>query len=185
MVNKDIIRGLRAKLNHVRKSWVDEVPSILWAYRTTPQEATREMPFSMVYGTKAVAPMEIGVESVRIKSYGKDNAQGRALDLDLIEEKREVADSRLIRYKQRICSADNQKAKRRSFQVDEWVWKKMQPAGEVGKLEPKWKCSYQVNKKLSAGTYYLRDKIGKELTKLWNAFHLRLAHPPQQRKEVI
>ncbi|GAA0185104.1 hypothetical protein LIER_32392 [Lithospermum erythrorhizon] len=35
-------------------SWVEELPRIVWSLRSTPNQATREAPFSLVYGTEAV-----------------------------------------------------------------------------------------------------------------------------------
>ena len=40
---------------------VDEFPMVLWAHRITPKEATGEMLFSLVFGTKVVIPVEIGL----------------------------------------------------------------------------------------------------------------------------
>lgn len=73
--------------------------NILWAYKTISWEVTGEISFSLVYGIEAVALVEIGVESAQIESYGDDNMQLRALDLDLIEEKGEIVALRLIGYK--------------------------------------------------------------------------------------
>ena len=43
-------------------SWAwspSEVPRIVWSYHTTPQSNTHETPFSLVYGTDAMIPVEI------------------------------------------------------------------------------------------------------------------------------
>jgi transposase InsO family protein len=36
--------------------WVKELPSVLWAMRTTPSRATGHTPFSLVYGSEAMLP---------------------------------------------------------------------------------------------------------------------------------
>lgn len=42
-------------------------------------------------------------------------------------------------YRERMVRAYNKNVIARGFQVGDLVLKKDQPAGEVGKLEPKWK----------------------------------------------
>jgi len=50
-------------LERAKGRWVEELPNVLWAYRTTPRRSTREMPFSMTYGTEIVILVEIRLES--------------------------------------------------------------------------------------------------------------------------
>ncbi|KAL5579076.1 hypothetical protein UlMin_011518 [Ulmus minor] len=59
-VNKTIKNNLERKLNGAKGAWVDELPRVLWAYRTTCRTSTNETPFSMTYGTEVVVPTEIG-----------------------------------------------------------------------------------------------------------------------------
>ncbi|XP_042419314.1 uncharacterized protein LOC122007850 [Zingiber officinale] len=40
ITNREIIRGLKTKLDHVGRSWMDELSSVLWTYRTMPQKVT-------------------------------------------------------------------------------------------------------------------------------------------------
>jgi len=40
------------------ETWSEEVPIILWAYHTTPQSTTKEMPFGLVYGSDAIIPVK-------------------------------------------------------------------------------------------------------------------------------
>lgn len=39
--------------------WLDELPSVLWSLRTTPNRSTGYTPFFMVYGAEAVIPTDI------------------------------------------------------------------------------------------------------------------------------
>ena len=58
--NKVLLRGLKRRLDSAKGNWVDELPQVLWAYRTTPHSSTKESPFRLTYGTEAVIPVEIG-----------------------------------------------------------------------------------------------------------------------------
>ncbi|GKC51193.1 reverse transcriptase domain-containing protein [Tanacetum coccineum] len=40
------------------EAWVDELPQVLWAHRTTPKSSNGEIPFSLVYGSEVVIPIE-------------------------------------------------------------------------------------------------------------------------------
>ncbi|XP_042418192.1 uncharacterized protein K02A2.6-like [Zingiber officinale] len=102
VVNREIVRDLKVKLDHVGGNWVEELSSILWAYRTTPRESTGLTPFHLVYGNEAVVPIEIGVSSVKRTLYDEGNAEWRLAELDLISETRDRTTARLEAYRQRM-----------------------------------------------------------------------------------
>ena len=54
-VNKVIMNGLKKRLDNAKERWVEELPHVLWTYRT-PRKSTGETPFSMTYGAEAVIP---------------------------------------------------------------------------------------------------------------------------------
>ena len=41
----------------------------LWAYRMTTRVPTRETPFRLTFDTEAVIPVEVGLTSLRVKTY--------------------------------------------------------------------------------------------------------------------
>ena len=43
-VNKVIVNGLKKRLDDAKGKWVEELPHVLWTYRTTPRRFTRETP---------------------------------------------------------------------------------------------------------------------------------------------
>ena len=43
--NKVIINGIKKRLDDVKGKWVEELPHVLWTYRTTPHKSIRETPF--------------------------------------------------------------------------------------------------------------------------------------------
>ena len=65
VVNKVIVNGLKKRLDEAKGKWVDELPYVLWMYRTTPQRSTGETPFSMTYGSEAVIPLKTGFLTLR------------------------------------------------------------------------------------------------------------------------
>lgn len=69
-------------MDDVKGGWVEVLPSVLWVYWTTPKLATREMPFSLVYGTRVVVLVEIELETTRVNTYDGVNAEQGFLYLD-------------------------------------------------------------------------------------------------------
>ena len=54
--NKAIVNMLKKRLEGAKGRWAEELPNILWAYRTTLRRSTGETSFSLTYGVEAVIP---------------------------------------------------------------------------------------------------------------------------------
>ena len=46
------------------REMVDELPGVLWAYRTTSRKPTGMSPFPVMYGMKAIIPTKIGMHTL-------------------------------------------------------------------------------------------------------------------------
>ncbi|CAL8125951.1 unnamed protein product [Prunus armeniaca] len=71
-VNKIIKKTLKTKLDKAKVCWPELLPEVLWSYRTTFHTSTGETPFSLSFGTEAVAPVEIGQPTYRTSTYEAD-----------------------------------------------------------------------------------------------------------------
>ncbi|KAJ9556978.1 LOW QUALITY PROTEIN: hypothetical protein OSB04_011592 [Centaurea solstitialis] len=67
--NKVIINSIRKRLKGAKGKWVEELPSVLWANRTTPRASTGQTPYSLVYGCEAVLPIEARIPVARNRTY--------------------------------------------------------------------------------------------------------------------
>ena len=95
---------LKTKLEDHKGKWVEYLPKVLWAYRTTCKSATRETSFALAFGTEAVALVEDGLESPRVKFVSTEcNEETLCLNLDLLEEKREQALKRAEDYQRKTA----------------------------------------------------------------------------------
>ena len=93
------MNGLKKRLDDVKGKWVDELPHVLWTYRTTPHRSTGETPFLMTYGAKVVIPLETGFPSLRTSLFAPDsNYSLLEKSLDLVEERRENVMVQLAYY---------------------------------------------------------------------------------------
>ncbi|XP_059649894.1 uncharacterized protein LOC132295604 [Cornus florida] len=61
ITNRTIFSCLKKKLEKLKTKWYENLPRVLWAYRTTPRRPTGESPFAMAYGSEAVIPTEAAV----------------------------------------------------------------------------------------------------------------------------
>ena len=86
VVNKVIVNGLKKRLDDAKGKWVEELPHVLWTYRTTPRRSTGETPFSMTYGAEAIISLETGFPTLRTSAFISDGNDGLLeKSLDLIE----------------------------------------------------------------------------------------------------
>ena len=78
---------------------MEELPYILWTYRTTPRRSTRETPFSMSYRADAVIFIKTGFPTLKTQMFNpNDNDRLLERSLDLVEERRENAMVQLAYY---------------------------------------------------------------------------------------
>ena len=78
----------------------DELPGVLWAYKTTVKTLTGETPFKLTYGSETVIPAEVHMANHRVTMYqDKDTEEQLRLNLDLIGEVRTDVEERTARYK--------------------------------------------------------------------------------------
>ncbi|KAL2226706.1 UNVERIFIED_CONTAM: hypothetical protein Sindi_2029300 [Sesamum indicum] len=167
------IRSVKTRLNS-KGSWLDELPGVLWAYRTTPRSSTGETPFCLVFGTEALIPAEIGEESHRVTMYDPAiNREERCLDLEVIEEKREIAYAKILHHKSLMMKSYNKRLRPKQFQVGDLVLKKVEVSKHVGKLDPGWEGPYKVTEIKRRGTYRLQDLEGRDLPRPWNVQNLK------------
>ena len=98
-MNKTILNGLKRRLDGAKGRWVEELPNILWAYRTTPRRSMGETTFSLTYGAEVVIPIEVSLCSARVAGFDPvQNADLMMECLDWLEECREAATIRLAEY---------------------------------------------------------------------------------------
>ena len=147
--NAEVLRGLRTKtfdrLHKSGRRWIDELPAVLWSIRTTPNRATGQTPFSIVYGAEAVLPTELTYGSPRVLSYDElEQEQMRQDDAMLLEEDRLRAAVRAACYQQALRRYHSRKVHARSFEEGDLVLRHVQSAKNSNKLTPKWEGPYRV-----------------------------------------
>ncbi|RDX93255.1 Retrovirus-related Pol polyprotein, partial [Mucuna pruriens] len=89
------VRRLKTCLSVTYKDWHDMLPYALHEYRTSVCTPTGATPYSLVYGTEVVLPVEVEILSLRVLTEAEldepEWAQSLLDQLNLIEEKRLTA----------------------------------------------------------------------------------------------
>nr|GEW21688.1 hypothetical protein [Tanacetum cinerariifolium] len=134
------------------KNWVEELPHVLWAYRTMIKSSHSDTPFSLTYRTEAVIPAKIRMLTYRTVAVDVvNNDEELRLNLDLLEEHRELAVIRDFVYRSNNASH-----------------------AVVGrKLGPKWEGPYEVTEALGNRAYKLWSTEGTVLPRTWNVTNLK------------
>nr|GFB56099.1 reverse transcriptase domain-containing protein [Tanacetum cinerariifolium] len=146
--NRSLGEGIKARLDKHKGRWVEELSHVLWAHRTTIKVSTGDTPFSLVYGTEAVIPAEIGMPTIR-------TAEAKA--------------------KSKMKGYYDAKVRGGSFRPGDFMYHAngVSHAEDAGKLGPKWEGPYEVTEALGNGAYKLRDMDGRELPRTWNICNLK------------
>ena len=77
---------------------MDELPEVLWAYRTTTYKPTGISPFEITYGMEAIIPTKIGIPTIRTNVPEQGNANVVIKDLDTVNELQESGAIRIASY---------------------------------------------------------------------------------------
>ena len=177
VANRSLLKIIKTRLEGAKGVWPDELPGVLWAYRTIVRTPTGETPFKLAYGSKAVIPAKVHMANHRVTMYqDKDNEEQLRLNLDLIDEVRTDAEERTTRYKNLMARQHDAMVKPRQFNIRDLVLKKVSlttknPAH--GKLGPNWEGPYRIINCKRQGSYYLEALDGRKLETPWNVEHLR------------
>ncbi|XP_075645024.1 uncharacterized protein LOC142616016 [Castanea sativa] len=96
VMNRSLLKIIKTRLEGAKGILPEELPSVLWAYKTTTRTPTGETLFRLVYGSKLVILAKVGLMSYRFGNHDESkNDEAMRLQLDLVDEVRATADQRL------------------------------------------------------------------------------------------
>ena len=64
--NGELMKILSKVTQHQGKNWDLEIPSALWAYRTSVKTGTGFTPFHLVFGKEALLPVEVELPAIKM-----------------------------------------------------------------------------------------------------------------------
>ncbi|KAL6333133.1 hypothetical protein AAG906_028316 [Vitis piasezkii] len=174
--NKTLITALKKRLEQAKGKWVEELPGVLWAYRTTPGRPTETLlRLKIWYG--CAHSIEIRLPTIRTEAAKQDDANAElGRSLDWADEVRETASIRMADYQQRASAHYNRKVRPRSFKNGTLVLRKVfENTTEMGagKFQANWEGPYIVSKSSESGAYHLQKLDGTPLLRPWNVSNLK------------
>ena len=117
---------IKTRLEGAKGVWLDELPGVLWAYRTIVRTPTGKTPFKLAYGSEAVIQAEVHMASYRVKKYqAEENEEQLRLNLDLMDEVRMDAEQRTARYKNLMARQYDAMVKPMRFNIGNLVLKRV------------------------------------------------------------
>jgi hypothetical protein len=146
------------------KNWHKELPSVLWVLRTNINRATRDTPFSLVYGAEAVLPPEIYLESTRVAHFNlEDQAKARELDVNLLEEGRNTALSNVHKYQVALKRYYNKSVVQKELNIGDLVSKKDIRTKDKHTFSNPWEGPFIVVDVVAPVAYVLAEVDGSML----------------------
>ena len=166
-MNRSLLKIIKTRLEGAKGIWPEELPSVLWAYRTTARTPTGETPFRLAYMSEAVIPTKVGLTSYKVDNHDEQrNDEAMCLQLDLLDEVKTTVKQRLAWYQNLIAKHYNSRVRHKDFQVDDLVLRKVMGASKdpiQGKLVPNWEELYRITSWQRKGTYHLETLNGQKL----------------------
>ena len=155
---------------------MDELPRVLWAYRTPARQPTGISHFALTYGMEAIVLTEIGMPTLRNDLLEQSNAETVIKDLDTTNELREAAVVQITSYHIRLANLYNKCVKLRMFQPGDLVLRKVfentaDPSAE--KFQQNWEGLYIVTRLDESRSYALDKLDGTPIPRMWNVMHLK------------
>jgi hypothetical protein len=166
--------------NGAKELWDEHLDSCTFAYNTSRQESTLYTPFEIMFGRKAVLPIDIDENGpcVPIDISDEDTRQSlECMTNNRIRVLNEVKEN-IIKAQQKQREVYNRKHSNPSkFVIGTSVLKKdfMRKKRKGGKLDHKWLGPYVIAKDLGRGFYALSEGENV-IVKRVNGAHLKIYH---------
>jgi hypothetical protein len=173
LVTSGIKKRLMTPLKRAAGSWPEELPSVLWSLRTTPNRSTQYTPFFMVHGAEAVLPSDVRHNAPRVAAYVEaDSVAALEDDVDALDEARDIALAHSAVYQQSLRNYHSRRVRSRSFSEGDLMLRLKQKSHH--KLESPWEGPYIIDEVIPGGAYRLKDqKTGVIYSNPWNVAQLR------------
>ncbi|XP_068477264.1 uncharacterized protein [Phaseolus vulgaris] len=134
----------------------------------------KETPFSLVYESDAMIPVEIQESSPRFQNFVVEEPnEGKKVNLDILDEVRDQARIKAEALKKRVEQKQRSKLRPLQFQVADLVMRKAHPYQLEKKLSPKWTGPFRVVEVLGNGAYRLETLEDGAIPRTLNGANLK------------
>jgi hypothetical protein len=168
---------------------------VLWAYWSSPKTATGFSPFLLVYGTEAIAPVEIAIPTPHVVQGTKNDVDAsmctelRTCDLEALEETRNQALEKTRRYHLKMVGAYGKIVKERIFATGQLVLKAAdyvrRGLPSPSKFASNWEGPYMIREAHASGYYKLAKADGTVLMDPVNGKWLKYYYSEWEVVEIL
>jgi len=67
-----LLKIIKTWLERAKGIWPDELPNVLWVYRTTVRTPIGKTPFKLACGSDAVIPAKVDLTSYKVAHYNNE-----------------------------------------------------------------------------------------------------------------
>lgn len=160
-------------MNSYGRGWIEEVLLVLWSMRTTPNRATDETPFTLVYGAEAVILSELSYGSPRVKAFNEaTQGERRRDDVNFLEEIYCREAVRAARYQQELCRNHSRRIHPHYLEVGDLVLRRLRSRQGANNISRKWEGPYRVVLVTRPGYVRVETDDGEPVTNSWNIKNL-------------
>ena len=95
---------------------------MVWGLRTQPSRNTGVSPYFIVFGSKAVLPVDVAFRAPRVENYNEENSdQAQLIEVDSLEEERLVTCVWMTKYLNSLRRYYNRNVNEKFFVVGDLV----------------------------------------------------------------
>ena len=152
--NRVLLRILSKMVHEYEGGWTKHLLETLLAYWSSSKTTTELSPFSLVYDTEAISPVELLVPTLKVV-HGQETdmdattcAEIRTIDLETFEEMWNLAYDRTQRYQRQMANTYNKATKSRVFVNGQMVLKAVdhikRNLSTPSKFAPSWEGPYLI-----------------------------------------
>lgn len=167
-----------------QRNWDVYLPSVMYAYRSTPQRSSGDSPFYLMYGREPMSPADIGA-GVQLRINGPTSVISWRRELvETLRDAHQLALTNIEQSQAEQRAGYDARTRELAFEPGDpvFIFTPTVATGNTSKLTSKWSGPYRVVERVDQHTYRLRDASNRVLPDLVNV--RRLKHSVERPAEL-
>ena len=164
--NSTLCQSLSMYVAKDQKDWVEYIPLILFAHRTSICEEIGDSPFYVLYGQEPRLPVDVKLLPKESEDLSSSVFEHRKSVVEKVELAQNIAKENIQRSQQRMKEYYDQKSKMPTFEVGQrvWVYTPKTKKGPSKKLLHNWYGPCIIVEQSSPVHFRLRTDSNKNIT---------------------
>jgi hypothetical protein len=164
--NKILVRTIKKLLQENKKAWHKKLIHALWADKISPKRSIKMSPFQIVYGTKVIFPIALGLPVMKLlqeQDVEKDATQRRKDELISVQQTREKDFNSAQLHQDKIKEDFNRRTKVDDFKLGDLVLKwdaRKEDKGKHEKFDHLWLGPFKIIAYCGSNNYILQKSNG-------------------------